>query len=106
MIVQRNNHQYEGEGFTHTIPTTAADTPSRAHDGKYDSSARSVIYASTIFVVGVGKRMVESGLQYFCNTCEALCWSSVAELPQLLLMSMEIDETTLLDKAVLEQKQD
>jgi hypothetical protein len=39
-------------------------------------------------------------------TLDALCWSSVAVLPQLFLTSREMDDVMLLKRSVLEQAHD
>lgn len=60
----------------------------------------------TIFVVGEGNVMVESGLQNLVYTCFALLISSVAGPPQLEVRSVVMLTRTLLDMAELEQTHD
>jgi hypothetical protein len=59
-----------------------------------------------MLVVGVANVMVVSGLQYCSRTEVTLAWSSVADSPQLLSMSLLMEASTSFRMAVLEQTQD
>jgi hypothetical protein len=59
-----------------------------------------------MFFVGVEKVIGRLCVQYFCMTLEALCWSSVAVLPQLYLTSRDIDDVMLVYLSVFEHTHD
>lgn len=90
-----------------TSPITADDRPLDAQGARYSSiSDRSVMYASTMLVVGVENATVRLGVQNCLKTSDALDWSSVARFPHPVLMSLDSVFMTLENAPALEQTQD
>lgn len=85
---------------------TASESADCAHGARYSSCDSSVMYAPTVFSVGVGNVMVESGLQYCCITLDALVWSSLASRPQSEATLVETSARTLSRMALEEQMHD
>jgi hypothetical protein len=85
---------------------TASDRADRAHGGRYSISDTSVMYAWTMFSVGVGKVYVLLGLQYCDMTTSTLDRSSRAEVPQLDVTSVSTRDSTSLKTGLEEQMQD
>lgn len=99
-------YRLASSGQYEDCPSTAYDRPDCAHGARYCVSDSSVMYAFTMFVVGVEKVIVALGSQYCSSTLLALQTSAVAEEPQLSVTSDSMPVETSARTPVLEQMQD